>query len=309
MDLKQLEALVGVIECGSFSKAALSLYLTQPTVSAHISSLERELGAVLLLRTTKEVVPSAQGKLLYGYAKQMLRLRDEAEAALADEELEANRTISIATPASVCGGILSEMISTYSMLQPRVTINACRLASDAAEREVLKGSLQFAIVVGKPNNPKLKCHAAFPGKIVVALSAESDLPNVLSAQQFAELASSSTLYLEKAGSGGRRQAERYLRKIGVEPAVKVAHSVETALAAVAQGKGAAVVCLRAVQTYAYADKLRYAELEDATRFWYYVVTHRSYMLSPQAKNALKFVKRRLAEMTDAEQSSANRPAL
>lgn len=41
MNLKQLEAFVEVAEGGSFSKAAKSLYLTQPTVSAHIASLEK----------------------------------------------------------------------------------------------------------------------------------------------------------------------------------------------------------------------------------------------------------------------------
>ena len=43
MNLKQLEAFVKVTESGSFSKAAKLLFLTQPTVSAHISSLEKEL--------------------------------------------------------------------------------------------------------------------------------------------------------------------------------------------------------------------------------------------------------------------------
>ena len=43
MEFKQLEAFVQVVKLGSFSKAAQALYLTQPTVSAHISSLEKEL--------------------------------------------------------------------------------------------------------------------------------------------------------------------------------------------------------------------------------------------------------------------------
>ena len=46
MNLKQLEAFVQVAEGGSFSKAAKELFLTQPTISSHISSLERELNAV-----------------------------------------------------------------------------------------------------------------------------------------------------------------------------------------------------------------------------------------------------------------------
>ena len=65
MNLKQLEAFVKVTESGSFSKAAKLLFLTQPTVSAHISSLEKELDSRLFVRNTKEVKLSEEGKQLY----------------------------------------------------------------------------------------------------------------------------------------------------------------------------------------------------------------------------------------------------
>ena len=53
MNLKQLEAFVQVAEGGSFSKAAKQLFLTQPTISAHISSLEKELNARFFVRNNK----------------------------------------------------------------------------------------------------------------------------------------------------------------------------------------------------------------------------------------------------------------
>ena len=68
MNLKQLEAFVKVAETKSFSSAAKLLYLTQPTVSAHIASLEKELNACLLVRSTKGVALSEAGKELYAYA-------------------------------------------------------------------------------------------------------------------------------------------------------------------------------------------------------------------------------------------------
>ena len=50
MDLRQLEIFVKVAELGSFSRAAQALFLTQPTVSEHIRTLEDELGVRLLDR-------------------------------------------------------------------------------------------------------------------------------------------------------------------------------------------------------------------------------------------------------------------
>ena len=55
MNLKQLEAFVKVAETKSFSEAAKQLYLTQPTVSAHIAALEKEMDACFLIRNTRGV--------------------------------------------------------------------------------------------------------------------------------------------------------------------------------------------------------------------------------------------------------------
>ena len=84
MNLKQLEAFARVAEAKSFSEAAKILYLTQPTVSAHVASLEKELGVRLFVRTTKEVRMSGDGEVLYEYARVMLetekRIREAARS-------------------------------------------------------------------------------------------------------------------------------------------------------------------------------------------------------------------------------------
>ena len=61
MEFKQLEAFVAVVDYGSFSEAARRLYLTQPTISAHIRSLEDELHMKLIIRTTKTTTITAKG--------------------------------------------------------------------------------------------------------------------------------------------------------------------------------------------------------------------------------------------------------
>ena len=62
MNLKQLEAFVKVAETKSFSEAAKQLFLTQPTVSAHVSALEKELKTCFLIRNTRGVELSENGK-------------------------------------------------------------------------------------------------------------------------------------------------------------------------------------------------------------------------------------------------------
>ena len=100
MDIKELEAFVYVVENCSFSRAAELLHLTQPTISSHVSALERKLNIKLIVRTTKETYPSDAGKLLYKYAKEILQVRENAAIALRNFSQEMKGTISIA--ASRC---------------------------------------------------------------------------------------------------------------------------------------------------------------------------------------------------------------
>ena len=73
MDIKELEAFVYVVENCSFSRAAELLHLTQPTISSHVSALERKLNIKLIVRTTKETYPSDAGKLLYNTPRRSCR--------------------------------------------------------------------------------------------------------------------------------------------------------------------------------------------------------------------------------------------
>lgn len=76
MEFKQLEAFVAVVEYNSFSEAARHLFLTQPTVSAHIRSLEQELNSKLIIRTTKKLTITRRGHQLYDCAVNMLNMRN-----------------------------------------------------------------------------------------------------------------------------------------------------------------------------------------------------------------------------------------
>lgn len=61
MEFKQLEAFVAVVDYNSFTEAARHLYLTQPTISAHILALEKELNSRLIIRTTKQLTVTRRG--------------------------------------------------------------------------------------------------------------------------------------------------------------------------------------------------------------------------------------------------------
>ena len=76
MNLKQLESLVLIIESRSFSQAANKLFLTQPTISSHISLLEKGLKGATSCQNNKGCSSNRRRKKLYTYAKQILRLQE-----------------------------------------------------------------------------------------------------------------------------------------------------------------------------------------------------------------------------------------
>ncbi|WP_395609887.1 LysR family transcriptional regulator [Pseudomonas sp. B22129] len=79
--LAAMEALVRVIETGSFSGAARQLHVGQPAISKSIAQLEERLGVRLLLRSTHGLTPTEAGQSFYEHAKRSIDEADEADMA------------------------------------------------------------------------------------------------------------------------------------------------------------------------------------------------------------------------------------
>ena len=139
MDLKQLEAFVHVIIEGSFSKAAKKLYLTQPTISAHIGALERELDCQLILRKPKEALPTEAGEDLYGYAVQMLDLRSRALSQLRGRAVDLRGVISIAASSIPHQYVLPGIMTAFRGQYPDITFSVLSFDSAGVVDAVSRG--------------------------------------------------------------------------------------------------------------------------------------------------------------------------
>ena len=82
MDTLQLRLFVSLSQTLNFTKTANEFYVTQPTVSNYIKSLENSLGVTLLNRNSHSVSLTAEGKEFVNYANQMLDIQAEAEKDL-----------------------------------------------------------------------------------------------------------------------------------------------------------------------------------------------------------------------------------
>lgn len=84
LDPRLLRSFVGIIDAQSFTAAADRLSMTQSTISQQLARLEEQVGSALVDRTARPIVATAAGERLLAYARRILALQQEAQAALGD---------------------------------------------------------------------------------------------------------------------------------------------------------------------------------------------------------------------------------
>ncbi|MBV9357550.1 MAG: LysR family transcriptional regulator, partial [Chloroflexi bacterium] len=99
MDLSQLEALVAIVDAGTFSAAAERLALTQSALTRKIQALEAECGTTLLVRRRPRVEPTATGRELLAGARRIQVELDQLRALVTPDDAQLHGRIrAAATP-------------------------------------------------------------------------------------------------------------------------------------------------------------------------------------------------------------------
>ncbi|MBI4799608.1 MAG: LysR family transcriptional regulator, partial [Desulfarculus sp.] len=146
MDLRRLQVFAKVYECRSFSRAADEVLLSQPTVSGHIKSLETELGVRLFDRLGREILPTRGAELLYGHAKAILEMVEEAQRSV-DAFLGRLRGELLVGGSTIPGQyVLPEFIGRFRLLHPEVRVTLAIGDTGEICEKVLRGGLEVGLV-------------------------------------------------------------------------------------------------------------------------------------------------------------------
>ena len=251
MNLKQLEAFVQVAEGGSFSKAAKQLFLTQPTISAHISSLEKELNARLFVRNTKEVKLSDDGKELYRYARQMIDLQKKIEERFETGKSESKHLITIAASTIPAQYLLPEILMKFNERYPKEQVKL--LETDSSQ--VVTKIIDHMVDVGFTGTVLEKKHCKyipFYKDELVVITPNTEKYQVLH-QNIEDISwiSGECLLMREEGSGTRKEAGKQLRNAGINlDKLKIIASIEnteTIKRSVGNGLGVSVLSKLAAQ--------------------------------------------------------------
>lgn len=255
MDFYRLEIFCRVVELQSITRAAEELHLTQPAVSQQIRKLEKSLGVRLFERKGRDLVPSAEGNLLYRYARAIIDTRNEAVYQL--RELCSGRSGRLTIGASTTGVLyyLPRLLRSYRQAYPNVELVVRAEITDRIREAVASAALDLGFIWGPVADPRLETVCLGQDDFAVIVHPDSALakeetvePQVLAREVF---------ILAEEGSTTRKFVEGRLREVGIVPRVVMSFSTTEAMKRVVEGSlGVAVVSRKAVSWELQAGSLR-----------------------------------------------------
>ncbi len=132
-DLHQLNSFITVAKCGSFSRAAEQLCITQPALSRQIRTLEESLGVELFNRHGRGVVVTVAGELLQVRAAQLLQDGETIREEIAAVAGEVTGRVTLGLIPSVSHSLVGDIIQQYRETFPKVSL---------VVEEAMSGTLQ-----------------------------------------------------------------------------------------------------------------------------------------------------------------------
>ncbi|WP_456342660.1 selenium metabolism-associated LysR family transcriptional regulator [Thermovibrio sp.] len=213
MDIRQLEVFTKVFENQSFSKAAQQLGLSQPTVSTHIQHLEDILGKKLFDRLGRKVIPTEEAKILYRYAVEILKKREEALAELLSlDSSKLSGRVRIAASNIPGDYFLPHFLNKLKELLPQVLFQIEIYDSNRVVKLLRESIPNFDLgFIGlEVNDPKLELKKIHDDEIVLIAPPyfkEGSIP-------LEELINLPLLFREE-DSGTRKTVESALKRAGI----------------------------------------------------------------------------------------------
>ena len=144
--LASIDLFIRVVETGSFSKAAESLGIAQPTATKAVAAIEQRLGARLLHRSTRGITPTEVGALYYGKCKHISSDVEDAENLAALVQGGVGGQIRISTPLAFGRMILTPLAMRYMNENPSIRID---LGMDDRFVDLVEDGIDVAIRMGR----------------------------------------------------------------------------------------------------------------------------------------------------------------
>ena len=146
MDFGQIDAFVQVAKHQSFSRAAEVLQLTQPSITARIQSLERELGEEMFERSGRGVKLTDGGRVFLPYVERILQTLREGRDAVEDVRNVQLGSLRLGSAITISTYVLPKMLQEFSKLYPGIDMVVRTGRSEQVLNMLMSDEVQVAIV-------------------------------------------------------------------------------------------------------------------------------------------------------------------
>ena len=183
MDISTYQAFIAVSEHGTFSKAAESLYITQPAISKRIALLESQLGSQLFDRIGKRIMLNEAGNALLPIAERILLEVKESQRVIDNLSGQVSGHLSLVTSHHIGLRRLPNILKQYAQNFPQVRLDLAFMDSENACQKIEKGEYELGVVtLPLIKSKRLKLTPLWNDPLTIAVSLDHPLVKIAEKQ-------------------------------------------------------------------------------------------------------------------------------
>jgi LysR family transcriptional regulator, transcriptional activator of the cysJI operon len=267
VNFQQLITFSTVVSEGSMTAAAEKLYLTQPAVSQQIRNLEEELGVNILDRGSRQAKLTTQGQMLYDYAKRIISLTQQAQAAVQTMGSVISGKIRVGTVNSIGLQFVSPVLGQFLKHNSKISVSLRYDDADVLWQALTLGHLDVAILpeIDFPqNSPDIEGRPLMKDEMLLVASGRDATANqVISAQ---DLSGKPFVLMTERYRNFQQQFEQVMKESGVKlTTVFESNNVGTLKRVVETGLGWGFLPAHSVRKQVRTGRMSVIETEGALR--------------------------------------------
>jgi DNA-binding transcriptional LysR family regulator len=214
MEDHRLKSYCLVVETKSFSRAAQAKHMTQSAMSRLVKHLEDELGATLLHRKGKVIVPTPEGKLFYEHCKKILENYARMEQDLNSATRAAKWVLRLGASKTPAAHFLPRIVYDFSIANPGIRIDLTVCTTSSVLRDLHDGRIDAGLVEGAIRDETVSADSVAEDELVLIAPENHALTKkkIVTIQDL----TSATFILPDQGSGTRELIDLFFREAGLE---------------------------------------------------------------------------------------------
>jgi len=292
--IQQMESLIHLVEEGSFSRAAKKMFLTQPSLTKHIKNLEESINARIVNRKNTGISMTPEGKVLYDYAKRILRLRNEAKEKISRMKESESGSIFISASTIPATYILPSLLNGFKELYPDIRAYIQTHDSEETLEMILDNQAEIGFIGKRTFSKRLNVESLWRDRLVLAVLADHSW--VKKKYVTLDEVSKEPFVIRERGSATREILEEYLRKntdmsLSKFNVVCEMGSSEAVKEAIIAGLGVSIISIHAIKRELKQDTLIEIPIKDCgIQRYFYLIYKKQFSLMHYHKLFLEFVK-------------------